>query len=192
MSLSSSPPTSAPRRVTTLLANLGRGWMLVCAAYVLAATALDASFYAHYEEKYDYKTPLHRADFVEILRHFRIADVRLNWYLFVTVLPMATALLLLVRPIRRHPLLYLCMALPFTLVWGLVPAVVIQCLLNGLSVPAGCTDGECLHEAWPLVESYALWGSVTMYIVVVAIVEIVRRIRERIAARRGAVVPVQA
>jgi hypothetical protein len=164
---------------------LGRGWMLFCAVYVLAATALDASFYAHYEEKYGYSTPLHRADLIDILRHFRIVDLRLNWYLCVTALPMATALLLCLRPIRRHPLLYLCMALPFTLVWGFVPAVLIRCLFHGLSVPSDCIDGECLHEGLPLLESYALWGSVTMYIAVVAAVQIVRRIRERIAARRG-------
>jgi hypothetical protein len=53
---------------------------------------------------------------------------------------------------------------------------------------------SALFEGIPLLESYALWGSVTMYIAVVAIVQIVRRIRGRIAPRQGerTIVSVQA
>jgi hypothetical protein len=171
--------------MATLLAVLGRGWMLFCAAYVLAATALDASFYAHFEEKYAYVTPLHRADLVEMLRHFRPADLRLDWALPFALLPLLTTMLLFVRPIRRHPVLCLCLALPFVPAWALVPPVLFQWVSHGLSIPSGCTDGECLHEAWPLMESYGLWGSVTMYIAVVAGVQIVRGIRERIGERCG-------
>src|SRR5437868_5447337 len=123
MSVSASPSDPAPRRIPRPLVFLGHGWMLFCAAYVLAATALDASFYAHYEGKYAYWTPLRRADLIEMLRHFRITDLRLDWSVPFALLPVVTVLLLLLRPIRRRPVLFLCMSLPFTPVWRLVPAV---------------------------------------------------------------------
>jgi hypothetical protein len=143
-------------------------YVVVSYAAVVAAFALQASYYAH-GQSIGYQTPVGGAEVSGLFRSFRISDLGAS---VVPLLWITATLVFALLPYRRGQLIcrvYLC-----------VPQLILVplLLLGPLAIWESHfrhfrgLDGEWLGEDWPLMEALGLWAPIPIWMLWKCVVEV--------------------
>lgn len=151
------------------------GYRVVAFATLVIGIAIDLSFFARFETRYSYTTPVTCSDILLIIQAFRVKDLLASGPVLI-VITLSAVVTLVLTYVRDAPvwmrLLVTAPQLPFLV---LMP-VGLSGLLNDLPCPP---DGEWFHEGWPFIEAMAVWLPIPMFVVVQAVVLQVRQSRLR-------------